>query len=71
MILGKNLPTWNGERERHGVYLRTGQITEYQYDDVISFLDDVESGTWSGDYGQLMSAYRKIIPPPPHIQPDP
>ena len=32
--------------------------------------DQFETGTFEGDYGQLMSAYRKIIPPIPHLQPD-
>ena len=68
--LGTGTPTFNGERERHAAYLREGSITDDQYDRVLTLLSTVEDGTFTGDYGQLMTAYREIIPPKPHIQPD-
>ena len=63
-------PTFDGERLRHLDYFNEGEITEDQYDRVCELLYSVEDGRFTGDYGQLMTAYREIIPPPPHLQAD-
>ena len=65
-----NHPTFDGERLRHLYYFNEDKITEDQYDRVCELLYSVEDGTFTGDFGELMTAYREIIPPKPHNQPD-
>jgi hypothetical protein len=76
MILGKDHPTFAGERARHLNYVKVGDITTGQYQQVNQLLASVEDGSFDGDYADLMIGYRKIIPykPLPEIidkQPDP